>query len=147
MKIRLAFMVFCITACLTVLFTTPVHAAACQDLNEQIHEHMSKLEEIDREKEELRIQIQQADDPAQIENIEVRIEEIERERDALRETLGALEREFSECESQPDQDGDHDPKPQLDANRDDGLSPLIIAAIISACGVALAALIGLLRRK
>lgn len=146
MKIRLAFIVFFVTACLTILLTTPVHAA-CQDLNEQIHEHMSKLEEIDRQTEELEFQFQQTDDPSQRQNIKARIEEIGRERDELREILGALEREFSECKSQPDQGGDHNARPQPNPNDGDGISPMIIAAIIAASGAVLAALVGLLRHR
>jgi septal ring factor EnvC (AmiA/AmiB activator) len=144
MKIRFAFIVFCVTTCLSAVLTMPVYAA-CQDLNEQIHEHMTSLSEMDQQKEEFHLQLQETDDPTQRRNIEVRIEEIERERDELRRVLGALEREFSECESQVTRNGDH--KEQQSPNGDDGFNPLVIAAIIGASGAVLAAIISLLRRR
>jgi uncharacterized membrane protein YvbJ len=146
MKTRLVFLAFCVTACLSVLLTTPV-SAACQDINEQIHKHMEGLSEMDRQKEELLIQFDQTDDTTQKQDIEALLKEIDQNRDTLRETLGELERQFSECESQAGRGDEHNPNLNQDPNGDDGFSPLIIAAIIGASGAVLAALIGLLMRR
>lgn len=150
MKTRLVIFAFFVTAFLSALLTTPV-SAACQDLNEQIHKHMADLSEMERLKEELHTQHHQTDDPTQRQDIEALIKEIDQERDELRNILGTLERQFAECETEAKteagQNRDLNDQPPQNSNGDNGLHPLVIAAIIAAIGAVLAALIGLLRRR
>ncbi len=116
----------------------PPAMATCEELDHRMNEIREELGSLEEHQGGLHEELGQTDDPDRLHQIDEELGNNDRHMRALREELRDVERQRAECDGPPHNGNGNDD--------DNGIHPLVIAAIISAVAAILVALIGLKRR-